>query len=560
MVFLEVIDGPEKGQTRELIGPKTVIGRHPDCDIEVTVPAASRHHAQIVSVGDDYFVEDMHSRNGTYLNDERLRSRTKLVDGDLIRVAESIFSFRGSPPGGEALAAVGAERPVRTFMVDDDEASENLVCLSKVDAPSSSSQGTNLSAEILEAQIEALAQISQRLQRVLELDKVLPEILDSLFVIFNPAERGFVALQSDDGEFRTRWARLRDSEKNEPIRISATICQQVMETQQAILSADAIGDERFASSKSLFDVPIRSLMCAPLMDKQGKSFGVLQIDTTGDRDRFQAADLRLLCSVASQASIAIENARLHEQVVRQRDIDKELELAREIQRSFLPKDSPELPGYDFFDYYQPANHVGGDFFDYVPLPDGRFGIVVADVVGHGVGAAMLTAKLAADVRYNLLSMPRPVDAVNRLNASLSHDLVDDHFVTLVLVVLSPESGEVVVVNAGHVPPLRRTTDGRVVDMAAEESGWPLGIDGDTSYQQSSIQLERGEVVALITDGVNETINKSGEMYGIDRIREHVRAGENDLFRLGWNVIGDLREFARGSDQSDDMCLICFARQ
>jgi sigma-B regulation protein RsbU (phosphoserine phosphatase) len=560
MVFLEVIDGPEKGQTRELIGPKTIIGRHPECDIEVTVPAASRHHAQIVSVGDDFFVEDMHSRNGTYLNDEQLRSRTKLSEGDLIRVADSIFSFHGTNPEGDGLVAVGADRPVRTFMVEDDEASENLVCVSKVDAPSNSSQGTNLSAEILENQLTALSQISQRLQRVLELDKVLPEIIESLFIIFTPAERGFVGLQSDDGEFRTRWARLRDSEQNKPIRISLTICQQVMETQQAILSADAMGDERFASSKSLFDVPIRSLMCAPLIDKQGDSIGVLQIDTTGDRDRFQTADLRLLCSVASQASIAIENARLHEQVVRQRDIDKELQLAREIQRSFLPKDSPEIPGYEFFDYYQPANHVGGDFFDYIPMPDGRFAIVVADVVGHGVGAAMLTAKLAADVRYNLLSMPRPVDAINKLNESLSHDLIDDHFVTLALVVLSPDSGEVVVVNAGHIPPLRGTTDGRVVDLAVEESGWPLGIDGDTRYQQCSLQLDPGDLVMLITDGVNETINLKSEMYGIDRVREHVRGAPKDLFKLGWSIIDDLREYARGSDQSDDMCLICFARR
>ncbi len=558
MVFLKVIDGSDKGQIRELKGAKTVIGRHPDCDIEVTVPAASRHHAQIVCVGNDFFLEDLHSRNGTFLNDEQVRARTQLNHGDLIRVAEAVYSFHlhevqnGRPASGE-------ERPVPTFMVEDDGSSSNMQCVSKMDAPSSGSQGTNTSAKVLQTQLEALSEISQRVQRVLELDKVLPEILHCLFLIFAAADRGFIVLKSEDGEFHSRWARLRDSQSQEALPISRTIVEQVMETQQAILSADAAGDERFASSKSLGAVPIRSLMCVPLIDKNGESFGALQIDTIGDRDRFQPADLPLLCSVAAQASIAVETARLHEKVLNQQAVERELELALQIQRSFLPKSVPELPGFDFFDYYEPANHVGGDFYDYIPMPDGRLGIVVADVVGHGVAAAMLTAKLAADVRYKLLSLPEPVDAINELNASLSRDLVEDHFVTLVLAVLAPDSGEVVIVNAGHVPPLHTATDGRVLDVAAEESGWPLGIETDATYRQCKLQLEPGEIVAIYTDGINEALNVAGEMYGIQRIRDYLRSAPRDLANLGQGIIDDIREHARGSDQSDDMCLICFTR-
>jgi serine phosphatase RsbU (regulator of sigma subunit) len=446
-------------------------------------------------------------------------------------------------------------------MVDDDqESSHNRVCMSKVDAPSSIHESTNLSPEALQTQLEALLEITQRVQRVLELDRLLPEILDALFVIFAPAERGLVVLQSEDGEFRTRWAKLRDSESTEAIPISRTVVRQVMDSQQAVLSADAAGDERFASSKSLVVASIRSMMCAPLIDKEGESFGVLQIDTMGDPDRFREADLRLLCSVAAQASLAIENARLHENVLRQRAVERDLELAREIQRSFLPKDAPELPGFMFFDYYQPANHVGGDFFDYIAMPDGRLGIVVADVVGHGVAAAMLTAKLAADIRYGLLRTPQPVDAVNDLNAALTQDLMEDHFVTLVLAVLTPDTGRVMIVNAGHVPPLRGTRDGRVVDVAVEQSGWPLGIDKTTVYRQCEVELEPGEIVALYTDGVNESINLTGEMFGIDRIRKHIRAAPHDVWKLGHGIIDDIRKYGRGAAQGDDMCLICFARE
>jgi serine phosphatase RsbU (regulator of sigma subunit) len=213
-----------------------------------------------------------------------------------------------------------------------------------------------------------------------------------------------------------------------------------------------------------------------------------------------------------------------------------------------------------FDYYQPASHVGGDFYDYIPMPDGRMGIVVADVVGHGVAAAMLTAKLAAHIRYKLLSSQRPADAVNALNASLSCELVEDHFVTLVLAVVAPETGHVTLVNAGHVPPLRATRDGRVVDTGMRESGWPLGIEPGAEYQQHELQLDPGDVVALYTDGVNESLNAAGEMYGIERLRRQLRAGPPDLQQLGQSIVDDIRDYVRISPPGDDMCLILIARE
>jgi sigma-B regulation protein RsbU (phosphoserine phosphatase) len=153
-----------------------------------------------------------------------------------------------------------------------------------------------------------------------------------------------------------------------------------------------------------------------------------------------------------------------------------------------------------------------------------------------------------------------VEAVNALNASLSRDLLEDHFVTLVLVVLTPGTGEVAIVNAGHLPPLLGNSDGDVVDVAFDESGWPLGIDGDTTYHQCKLVLDPGEIMALYTDGVNESLNLAGQMYGIDRLREHIRTATADLTQMGAAIIDDIREYGRGSMQSDDMCLICFSRQ
>ena len=172
-----------------------------------------------------------------------------------------------------------------------------------------------------------------------------------------------------------------------------------MEAQEGILSADAAGDARFEASESLSEIRIRSMMCVPLIDADCNSIGAIQIDTISDRDRFRDEDLDVLVGVATQASIAIDNARLHEYTLRERAIQRDLELADQIQRGFLPKQPPELSGHQFYDYYESASHVGGDFYDYIPLSDGRLAVVVADVVGHGLAAAMLTAKVAAEVRF-----------------------------------------------------------------------------------------------------------------------------------------------------------------
>jgi len=558
MFYLKQIEGPTPGRIWELKGPRTVLGRHPDCDVEVNIAQASRHHAQVVFVNGDYFLEDLHSRNGTFLNDAPIRDRKGIGDGDRIRLAEIVFTFHHQQPPESATTDGSDEPKVKARLVDEEGQPSNLIVISKLDPRSS--QCTNLSQASLEAQLGALLEITQNLYKTLELDEVLPKILDSLFVIFPPADRGFVVLEDDDGKYEVRWAKIRGEDATDTLHISRTIVKQVMESQEATLSADASDDERFQPSKSLSSLPIRSMMCAPLIDKEGRSFGAVQIDALKDRSRFREEDLEVLCSVATQTSVAVDNARLHERILRQQAFERELELAHQIQRSFLPEQPPQVPGYEFFDYCQPTNRVGGDFYDYVPLPDGRLAVVVADVVGHGVAAAMLTAKLAAQVRYELLSTGQPVEAVKRLNVSLAHDLLEDHFVTLVLAVLSPETGNTTIVNAGHMRPILRRSDGRVSDVGFEQAGLPLGIAAEIEYEQCEVQLSPGDLLGLYTDGINDSTNDADQMYGIDRLKERIAVLAGGPRETGQGVIDDLRGFINGCPQNDDMCLLCFSKQ
>lgn len=558
MAYLRVIVGPNSGQVWELKMPECILGRHPDCDVSVNAGAASRYHARIVLVEDDFFLEDLHSRNGTFLNDQQVEGLRRIADGDRIRISDTVFTFCRRQAGPPRPRHPLMEGKVKLVMVDDEDREFKLVPTSKVEV--SSSQATTPTHATLQSQLKALVEITQSLRKTLTLDRVLPQILDSLFVIFPAADRGFLVLQSDQGELEPRWVKIREGDPGRTVRISSTIVRKVMETQQGILSADAADDRRFETSKSLPDVRIRSVMCAPLVDNDGRSIGVLQIDTVSERDRFREQDLEVLLCVATQASIAIDNSRLHEYTLRQRALERDLEVADQIQRGFLPKHVPDLPGYQFFSFYEPASHVGGDFYDYVALPDGRLAVVVADVVGHGLGAAMLTAKLAAEVRLHLLSTSRPADAVTRLNASLARDLLEGHFITLAVVVLTPSSGDVTVVNAGHMRPILRRADGRIVDVGHEVTGLPLGIVEEISYEQCTIHLPSGAMLLIFTDGINEAMNEQKELYGLPRICEQLHATPGGPQQLGRDLVADVKRFIGEHPKQDDMCILCLGRE
>ncbi len=182
---------------------------------------------------------------------------------------------------------------------------------------------------------------------------------------------------------------------------------------------------------------------------------MIQLDALDQRNRFRQDDLDMLVSVACQAAFAVENAQLHEAAMRDQAMKRELAVAHEVQRGFLPSAAPRIPEYDFFEFYEPASQLGGDYYDYVELPGGRLAVVVADVSGKGISASLLMAKLSAETRYCLASEPEPAQAIGRLNRVFCDSVWDDRFVTMVLAVLDPRRHEVTIVNAGHLPPLWR---------------------------------------------------------------------------------------------------------
>lgn len=557
MAILRALKGMNPGQLFVLDGECAILGRHPDCDIVLEAPAVSRQHARILRENGNFFVEDLNSRNGTFLNGKLVTQRQPLSESDELQICDLSFVFHQGRSDA-APDSTTAEFQPQAMMVDDERPTGGSTIMSKLDVSTSS---TGLRLEVNpEAKLKALIEIGQNLGKAVGLEQVLANLLDSLFKIFVQADRGFVVLKDVGSGRLIPWAvKHRRGEAAQTIRISRTIINGVMQTKEAILSADAATDSRFELAESIFDFHIRSIMCVPLVGAEGTALGVLQLDTLDQRNRFSRDDLDVLAAVACQAAFAVENAQLHEAATREKAIERELSVAHQVQQGFLPAAAPCLPEYNFFEFYQPANKLGGDYFDYVPISGGRLGVVVADVSGKGIAASLLMARLSAECRYCLASEPTPEAAVGRLNRIFCDSSWQDRFVTFVLVVLDPASNQALVVNAGHMAPLLRRPDGQVVPVGEAEARLPLGVDSDVDYPAVSFPFEPGECITLYTDGITDAQNEKGEYYGRPRLHKQLSSRVDGVRNLGLRILDDVKRFIGTRAQTDDMCLTCFGR-
>ena len=561
MAFLTAISGASFGKRFEVENPLTVLGRHPDCDVTIEVGAVSRQHAQIHKADDRFDLEDLKSRNGTFLNGRLITDLAPLNDGDLIRICDVEYSFHIDREQGTSLISGGtANTDGSSFgvvLIDDESSGKAPVAIkSKLDVRNSA-HGSQLTSNA-EARLQAVLEIAQNLGRAVKLEEVLPKVLDTLFKIFLQADRAFIVLREGE-ELIPRWIKTRQSEQEETFRISRTVLREVMDSKQAIISLDATSDERFEMAHSISDFRIRSMIVAPLLDADGQALGAIQMDTLDAKRHFEEDDLQILAGIATQAGIAIENAQLHEALVQQERVEQDMELARNVQQAFLPAHAPQTDGYEFFQYYLPADSIGGDYYDYIHLAGGRLAVVVADVVGHGVAAAMLMAKLSAETRFLLASQDDPAEAITQLNTRISN-LGVEKFVTFLCLVLEPESGQVAIVNAGHMAPLWIKPDGSIEEPGDETAGIPLGIIDDYQYDSTTMQLGPTSKLILYPDGINEAPNTDGTMFGIERLKKLVSDTQCELPALGQNVVRNVQQYVDGTQQADDMCLVMLARR
>ncbi|MBL8241038.1 MAG: SpoIIE family protein phosphatase [Bryobacterales bacterium] len=504
------------------------IGRSPENHLVLRDNRASRSHAVIRRDGPDLLVEDVGSRNGIDVNGVKEISCV-LRHGDVIR-----------------------------FGVDD---SYELTFL-KEDPPAAVTQAHQGGLRKLRSMLE----VARSLQNALSIDQVLTSVVDAALEITN-CDRGFLLLTAAEG-LDIRIARQSGGRAlKEDLGIPAKVLHQALRSRSELLSM------RFDSGvsgldSSILSLAVRSVVCVPLIKVRAgdlsetalvgtiaDTIGLLYLDSRSHHAELTTTSRDLVQSLAIEASFVLENARLLEEERTKQKMEQELRIAQTIQQDLLPEAEqyPRTGWLRAAGLSIPSRLVGGDYFDILPAGDSRFDIVMADVSGKGVSSALLASLLQGAFVISTAEQIPPAVILDRLNRFLLGRTSGEKYATVFLASIYRDA-PMQWANAGHCSPLVVRTDGQVFDLAP--TGMPVGMLDIGAWKDAALQLERGDLLVLYTDGVSEAMNARREMYGVERLVASLRANrEMDVADLIQEVKTGIAAFTGGEAQRDDLTLL-----
>jgi sigma-B regulation protein RsbU (phosphoserine phosphatase) len=413
-----------------------------------------------------------------------------------------------------------------------------------------------------EDRLALLCRVSQTFNSSLDLDEVLNRVMDEVIAAVQ-AERGFLMLREPDGRLVFRVARGMDHETigDPQFQVSRSVVERVAHEGQPVLTSDAQADDRFRMRASIMSLGLRSILCVPLVLKD-TVLGVVYVDNRLQRGLFVENDLELLTAIASSAAVAIENARLYQVAVEKGRMERELQMAHEVQTSLLPRQTPKVPGWEFAALWRPAREVAGDYYDFIPSLRGQLGLVIGDVSDKGMHSALFMAVTRSIVRASVSHAPAPVEGIANANRLICGDSVDGMFVTLFYALLGPEVGEITYVNAGHNPALLYRQSSAEQEPLTElmPTGMALGILEDFTFEQRTVRLEPGDCMVLYTDGVTDAVRADGQRFDMERLRHvvlgNILASATEMVTAVEDAVG---EFADSAPQFDDMAIVVAKR-
>ncbi|HEX9793792.1 MAG TPA: PP2C family protein-serine/threonine phosphatase [Planctomycetota bacterium] len=396
--------------------------------------------------------------------------------------------------------------------------------------------------------LEALADLSS----TLELDEVLVRILARSLEL-SKAERALLLLDDGDG-LQARIARLADGSAiaAEEVAFSTTVVQRALRECRTVTQETAGDDKLLDASQSIFELRLQSVLCAPLRMRD-QTLGVIYLDSRVQRKTFSEADGELLEALARQAAIAVHNAHLLAEARERARMGRELELAAEIQRDLLPRRAPRIPGLDVAGRCVPCEEMSGDFYDFILLADGRLGLCVADVSGHGVGPALLAAEARGEVRALLPLVPDPGELLTRVHANLRETIDPGRFLTMFLAVVDADAGSIAYASAGHSEALLRRGGN---DQYFGATGPPLGIDVDVAHVSQQVDgLRSGDGLLVYSDGLVEARDEEGTVFGRERLASAAAGTDSGAEALIERVFAEVGRFQAGARDDDRTAVV-----
>ena len=330
------------------------------------------------------------------------------------------------------------------------------------------------------------------------------------------------------------------------LRVPGTIIQHVVSDRRGVLLGET-NDEN--------DEGVGLRMGAPLI-YHGAHYGVVYVESK--RQGFRQEDVDLLQAIATQAGMAIHATRVQTQLARREKLDRDLRVARQIQRSLLPANVPDVVGLDFAVHYEPAYQIGGDFYDFIWHDPTHLGLAVGDVAGKAISAALYMARLTSELRSRAAIARTPARLLRRVNQEIVALGDDGMFATLVYCIYDLENRSLVFTNAGHCVPLLRRGD-RVFPLQAERAHTPpLGVTTELDAGEARVQLHSGDTLIMVSDGILEARDARGNEYGLSRLSRRIRTARGSAEDIVKAILADIDNHASEQAQGDDMTIVAMA--
>lgn len=545
----------------ELKGKQVTLGRHPDCEVCLKSNTVSRYHARITLTDNGYYeIEDLGSGNGTYVNNLLVRDPRLLQSGDQISIGPFLLEFSSDTDyenrqQAGLLTSYGLIPSLKNVSVRAAENDKSTILRST---------GSDTEVDRFqikpEVKLKAILEISRTIATASDLDSMAEKVLAELFHIFPAADRGCILLRDRENlRFFPKAVRHRRDDDHEALQLSRTVLKAVTDNKTGVLSADAANDERFEKSESVSTLTIRSILCVPMLGLDGSVIGIINLDTQLAGQMFSNEDLELLMVIAGQTALSYESARLMISHVEKQRYDNEMEIAARVQKGLLPAKIPQVPGYDFFVSYEAARAVGGDYYDLIQPEENLIWFALGDVAGKGVPASLVMSRVCSAVRSTVEFVNDVADAVHRVNHHIDESAHDGRFITFILGQIDLAQNQISFVNAGHLNPLLLSAEGTLTELAAQQPSVPLGVMDDYEYQATQHQLQAGDQLILITDGITEAMNEERELFGMERLKTAILNARGNPDQLGQQILQAVKAHTGQSEQYDDMTLVIIGR-
>ncbi len=557
MPVLVIQTGSRRGE-RFVFERAALIGRGPLADLRLEDASVSRRHALLSAERGRCFISDLQSGNGTFVNGNRIEQPTELRDRDRVGVGRLELEFLLQEGGPVATGT----RFARVTISGKQEAWNSSVSRSVV-IPAASLLGTPRAAdgskvvESLRQRLGFLVNVGREIALTVDVAERLGKILEHLLEILPQADRAFVVrFDPEGGEFVPLAGRSRQGSEDQ-IPASRTLLEEVVRTRKAFLSSSVQEEGAFADARSVHVLGLFSVACVPL-EVEGRLVGVLQVDNSQRNRPFGSQDLELLVAAAAPIALAVVNAELQRELVEREVLEHDLALARKIQHQFVPSQLPKPLGYSVAIEYSPALAVGGDLYDFFEVAGARWLFAVGDVSGKGVSGALMMARVLSELRTAAVRMVSLAALFEELNSFVERNAAEGMFVTLLMGLLEPKTGQIEIGSAGHLKPVLRRVDGRCGELAIAPAR-ALGVSQPLGVRTFSLELRPGDLMVSFSDGLIEAANSSGARFGTTRVVDALKSArdpEDGLARL----LLDARRFLAGAPFDDDLTVLALGRR